>query len=136
MRAVRETFRVKVEDGVLNLYFSKGSADLASVKAIEIRPVNPARLATDPIAGEASSIRLYPNPVASQLTVQLSFPADAVKATSIRDAAGRSVQVDGHKQAGDNQLHIDVSALKAGLYLLHLQSEQGGQVLKFVKNSN
>ena len=137
MTAVRETFRVEVKDGVLNLYFSKGSADLASVKAIEIRPAAaPDRLAAGPTAGEASSIRLYPNPVAGQLNVHLAFPAGDIKATSIRDAAGRSIQVDGHRQAGDNQLQIDVSALKPGMYLLHLQSAQGAQAIKFVKNTN
>ncbi len=135
MMAAQETFRVAVTDGVLNLYFSKGSADLAAVKAIEVRPVTaPARLATDPATPEASVVSLYPNPVASQLNVRLSFPADAVRGTSIHDAAGRSLQVDGHRRAGDKQLQIDVSALKPGMYLLHLQSEEGEQVLKFVKN--
>jgi hypothetical protein len=137
MTAVRETFRVEVKDGVLNLYFSKGSANLASVKAIELRPAAaPTRLATDIPVGGASSVRLYPNPVAGLLTVQLSFPAGDVTATSIRDAAGRSMQMDGHRRAGDNELQMDVSALKPGLYLLHLQSVQGSQVIKFVKNTN
>jgi ELWxxDGT repeat protein len=135
MRAVQETFRVEVADGILNLYFSKGSADLAAVKAIEIRPAAPARLAAGPTAEGASLVRLYPNPAVSQLTVQLGFPADAVTGTAIRDAAGRNVQVDGHRRAGDDQLHLDVSALKPGMYLLHLQSAQGGQALKFVKNT-
>jgi hypothetical protein len=33
----------------------------------------------------------------------------------------------------NQQLQVDVSTLKPGLYLLHLQTEQEGQVLKFVK---
>ncbi|MBD0254641.1 MAG: T9SS type A sorting domain-containing protein [Cytophagales bacterium] len=135
MTAAQETFRVAVTDGVLNLYFSKGSADLAAVKAIEVRPATAtARLAADPAAPEASAVSLYPNPVADQLHVRLSFPADAVTGTSVRDAAGRSILVDGHRRAGDDQLQIDVSALKPGMYLLHLQWEGGGQTIKFVKN--
>jgi hypothetical protein len=134
MIAVQETFRVALEDGVLNLYFSKGSADLAAIKAIELRPVAaPARLANDLAAGEAFTVRLYPNPVAERLTVRLPFPAGAVKATSVSDAAGRSLQADGHRQVADDELQIDVSALKPGLYLLHLQSGWGEQRVRFVK---
>jgi ELWxxDGT repeat protein len=135
MTKVQETFRVAVKDGVLNLYFSKGSVDLASVKAIEVRPVAaPARETAGPAGLEAPIVGLYPNPVADQLNVRLSFPASAVKATSIRDAAGRSFGEDGHRRVGDNQLQMDVSALQPGLYLLHLRSEEGDHVLKFVKN--
>jgi ELWxxDGT repeat protein len=134
MTKVHETFRVAVKDGVLNLYFSKGSVDLASVKAIEVRPVAaPAREAADAAAQEAPTVGLYPNPATDQLNVRLSFPADAVKATSISDAAGRRLQADGHRRAGENQLQIDVSALQPGLYLLHLQAAEGEQVIKFVK---
>jgi ELWxxDGT repeat protein len=134
MTKVQETFRVNVKDGVLNLYFSKGSVDLASVKAIEVRPVvAPAREAAGEAAGEATLVRLYPNPVSDQLTVRLPFTAGDVKNTSISDAAGRRLQVDGHRPAGDDQLRIDVSALQPGLYLLHLQSGRGEQVVRFVK---
>ena len=132
MTAVRETFRVAVADGALNLHFSKGSADLAAVKAIEVRPVaDPARLAAE--AGEASPVRLYPNPVADRLTVRLAFPAGAVEATSVSDAAGRSLQTNGHRQVADDELQLDVSALKPGLYLLHLQSGGAEQRVRFVK---
>jgi ELWxxDGT repeat protein len=134
MTKVQETFRVTVKDGVLNLYFSKGSVDLASVKAIEVRPVAaPAREAADAAAGEATLVRLYPNPAADQLTVRLPFPAGDVKKTSISDAAGRRLQVDGHRQAGNDQLQIDVSALQPGMYLLRLQSGRGEEVVRFVK---
>ncbi len=132
MTAVRETFRVAVADGALNLHFSKGSADLAAVKAIELRPVaEAARLAAE--SGEASPIRLYPNPVADRLTVRLAFPAGAVEATSVSDAAGRSLQTNGHRQVAGDELQLDVSALKPGLYLLHLQSGGEEQRIRFVK---
>jgi len=132
MIAVRETFRVAVDDGALDLAFSKGSADLAAVKAIEVRPVAaPARLAAD--AEVASPVRLYPNPVADRLTVRLAFPAGAVEATSVTDAAGRSLQANGHRQVAGDELQLDVSALKPGLYLLHLQTGGEEQRVRFVK---
>jgi ELWxxDGT repeat protein len=134
MIAVRETFRVTVADGAMNLYFSKGSADFASIKAIELRPVvAPGRLAIEAAAEEASPVRLHPNPASNRLTVQLPFPASAVEATSVSDAAGRSLQANGHRQVADDQLQIDVSTLKPGLYLLHLQSGGGERRVRFVK---
>jgi hypothetical protein len=33
----------------------------------------------------------------------------------------------------ENRLVLDVSGLKAGMYLLHLESDKGRRVLKFVK---
>lgn len=43
-RAVQEQFVVNVSDGVLDLVFTKGSADLAYVSAIEIKPITNAWL--------------------------------------------------------------------------------------------
>jgi aspartate carbamoyltransferase regulatory subunit len=34
---------------------------------------------------------------------------------------------------GEGKLFIDVSTLRKGTYLLHVQAQQGKQVLKFVK---
>jgi large repetitive protein len=87
LRTVKESFLIEVNDGVLNLFFSKGSADLASIKAIELTRHTPgARVAVAPAA--TSLVRLFPNPVGTTLIVQLSFPVREMKATAIRDARG------------------------------------------------
>jgi hypothetical protein len=99
-------------------------------------PASAARLAaTHPLAGESPEARLHPNPVAAALTVGLTFPADQVTATAVRDATGRTLIADAHETAGEQTLRVDVSSLKPGLYFLHLQSRQGRWVLKFVKQA-
>jgi hypothetical protein len=134
LKAVQETLRVDVSDGVLNLYFSSGTANLASIKAIELRPVSPAaRVAVEPFGSESLALQVYPNPVQQQLTVELAIPVDQVTGITIRDVTGQVQRVSQPTVVAENQLRVDVSSLKKGLYLLHLQAKPGGQVVKFIK---
>jgi hypothetical protein len=137
MHAKQEQFTVTVTDQVLSLAFLRGSSDnsvdFAHVAAIEVvrqRDAN-ARLVSENKLSQIAGVTLYPNPVQTTLTIVLAEAAQ-IKATSIRDATGRVYLINGHKLI-DQQLQVDVSALKPGLYLLHLQTQQEGQVLKFVK---
>jgi hypothetical protein len=135
MRAIKETVQVTVTDGILNLYFAKGSVDIPLVSAIEVVPVAAAaRTATVDNAGaETWKATLYPNPAADRLTVTLPFPADAVQATAVTDPAGNARLLNAHKASGADQLEIGVGTLPQGLYLLRVDTEHGRQVLKFVK---
>jgi ELWxxDGT repeat protein len=132
LRAVKESFRVEVKDGVLNLFFSKGTADLASIKAIEFAPLTPAaRVAAAPAAD--APVILFPNPVVNTLTLKVAFPAREIKATAIRDVTSRSWLLNVHQPVGQHHLQVDVSSLQPGLYLLEVQSGRGRQMLKFLK---
>jgi len=136
MRAVRETVRVTVTDGILNLYFAKGATDLPFVSAIEVVPV--AAAARTAAEGEAAGTEtwkatLFPNPTADRLTVTLPFSADAVAGTTITDPAGNARLLNAHKVSGADQLQIGVGTLPQGLYLLKIDTEHGRKVLKFVK---
>jgi hypothetical protein len=135
MRAVKETLRVTVTDGVLNLYFAKGAADNALVSAIEVLPVTAAaRLATEE-AGEPEGrqVNLYPNPVQDKLTVKLSFPAAQVKGTAVTDASGSIRLVNAHEATGHEELQLEVALLPKGFYLLRLNTKQGNRIIKFLK---
>ncbi len=135
MRAVRETVRVTVADGVLNLYFAKGTAGNAYVSAVEVVPV--AVAAREAAEGEAPAsawqVQLYPNPVLDELVVRLPFAAAAVKGTTVADAAGAALLVNRHRVTAEGTLTLRVGELKRGLYLLHLDTERGHRVVKFVK---
>ncbi len=134
MRAVKETRRVTVTDGVLNLYFAKGSAGNAFVSAVEVVPAAvAAREGAGETAAEAWQVQLYPNPVLDELTVRLPFAAEAVKGTTVADAAGAALLVDAHRVTGEGNLLLRVGTLKTGLYLLHLDTDRGHRVIKFVK---
>jgi hypothetical protein len=132
LRAVKETFRVTVTDGVLNLYFSKGSADLASIKAIELVPASGtnARLA---VQATPSPLLLYPNPVQDKLIVQLAFPANQLKATAVIDSRGTVHLTNAHKLVGENQLEIRVGTLPKGMYFLQVEAQQQTKRNNFIK---
>ena len=139
MRAVREQFDVTVAGQILNLAFLRGSADnsvdLAHVAALEVErlPAAAARLASAEVPPALPAVRLYPNPVSHALMLQLPFPADRVKAAAISDATGRVLLTDGYRRAGENQLQWNVTSLSRGLYLLEVQTDQGRQRFRFLK---
>jgi hypothetical protein len=133
MRAVRETLRVTVSDGVLNLYFAKGTADNPFVSAVEVVPATAARVAAGEPAAEEGQVHLYPNPVRDKFSVKLPFAASQVKATAITDAAGTVHLVDAHEVAAEDQLQLSVGSLPPGFFLLRLDTELGYRVVKFTK---
>ncbi len=124
MLAVRETFEVQVADSTLNLQFVKGAADVPLVSAIEVVPVLP--------DGPSLGAMLYPNPAQKELF--LAVPAAALPVQVILyDAVGKLLPVSPPRRVGQGKLSIDVSTLRKGTYLLHVQSRGGRQVFKFVK---
>jgi hypothetical protein len=136
LRAITETFTVTVSDGVLNLLFSKGSADVASLRALEVVPAAAAAREASPglAAPEtASAVKLFPNPAREQLLVELPVPAGQVQGTVVTDASGRPLLQDQHRVHGERHLLIPVAGLPEGLYLLRLRTENGVHVVKFVK---
>ncbi len=132
MRAVKETIRVTVSDGVLNLYFAKGTADNPLVSAIEVVPAAAAAREASAEAGDGQ-VRLFPNPVRDKLFVTLPFPAAQIQSTAVTDNAGRVHLLDAHRADGENGLAIPAAGLHEGFYLLRLDGPQGTQVVKFLK---
>jgi hypothetical protein len=56
-----------------------------------------------------------------------------VARTEVTDGTGRVRLLNGHQVASENTLELDVHALRPGLFLLHVQTDKGRRVLKFVK---
>jgi hypothetical protein len=136
MRAVTKTIQVTVTDGVLNLYFAKGSADNPLVSAIEVVPASlTARIAANDAADapEDGQATLYPNPVVGRVTVRLPFPAEQVKATAVMDAAGKAHLRNAHQASGANELRIEAGGLPTGVYFLKIDTDNEQQVIKFLK---
>jgi hypothetical protein len=135
MRPVKETARVSVTDGVLNLFFQAGSADIPRISAIEIIPLSVFtvdRVAADGNPDTAGGIRLHPNPVRDKLRVALPGAATGLR-TAIMDATGKVYATDAHQRVSDTELEVDAAVLRQGLYLLRVQTDEGTHVLKFVK---
>ncbi len=81
-----------------------------------------------------ASLRLYPNPVADKLYVQLPFPGHHVEATAVTGAAGRVLLQNAHTLVGEDHLALSAETLPPGLYVLTVKSETHGvRVVRFAK---
>ncbi|QKG54559.1 T9SS type A sorting domain-containing protein [Hymenobacter sp. BRD67] len=91
-------------------------------------------LATAGAAAPASLARLYPNPTsAGATTLDLTgLPAGTYRVTLL-DLLGRVVQPPARYLGGTRAL-VEASSLAPGTYLVRIQGEQLGQVLRLVRN--
>jgi hypothetical protein len=123
-------FQAGITDGTISLSTTGGAANFSGV---EVWRVPTAARTTAGVETENAALHLYPNPVRDRLTVALPFPAEAVRSTAVRNAAGAVYLKDAHVVAGPQGLQLDVAALPAGLYLLRIDAGTGSRVVRFVK---
>jgi hypothetical protein len=89
------------------------------------------KLNTQGISIESENARIFPNPVAKLLTIQLENISD--KEISITDINGRNFQFDSVRRLTNDSLEIDVSGLKTGLYLIKVKGTVNYKVLRIIK---
>ena len=88
-----------------------------------------------PGISSAIGFSIYPNPVRSQLTLQLSLASSQVVKYEIYDAYGTSViQKELGVLLGNSTQQIDVSNLHIGLYLIRVYEGTESQSKSFMKN--
>jgi Secretion system C-terminal sorting domain/Right handed beta helix region len=76
---------------------------------------------------EKEKIRVYPNPVTNSIKIGNNFGKSTVEILSI---TGQTVYKKLDFEAND----IDVSQLKAGVYILNVSNENGNYAVKIIKN--
>ena len=78
---------------------------------------------------------LYPNPVQNEVGLSFILSESKKLGLSIRDVNGKQVlnQTSNLFSKGEHKLEIELSNLTSGIYFVHIFSEEGIQVLKFVK---
>lgn len=84
--------------------------------------------ASAPALSFSQIARIFPNPAANFMTLELS--SDKVKKAAISDMAGRIISTF---SITASRKVINISSLPAGQYLLQLQGEEGKVVTKFIK---
>jgi hypothetical protein len=120
--------RASTQDGAVVLVWTYAGAynqqwrlrSLGTTARLSAGEAAPAETAED-------GIRLFPNPVARRTT--LAFGSEAPRAVKIvlTDATGRAViTLTAQARAGDNQVPLDLSKLRPGLYTLQLH--QGNRI--------
>jgi len=69
-------------------------------------------------------LQIYPNPASNELFIKYNYGKTALVKITIVDLSGRIMQ---HKDfgmlgAGQHTLHMDISSLKQGIYLVQLKN--------------
>jgi hypothetical protein len=76
----------------------------------------------------ASVAKVYPNPAKETLNIELND--NAVRQLSITDISGRTVYTE---NVSSEKMRLNVAALPAGIYLLHLKSDDKTATVRLVK---
>jgi len=80
----------------------------------------------DVFYGEENMIRMYPNPVSSELTIEINAANLSTVYTKIIDVSGRVVKViEMTLQVGDNINTVDMNDLADGIYLVSITGNKG-----------
>jgi hypothetical protein len=127
-------YTATITDGTISLATTGGAANFSGIEVWRVN--NASRVAAD--AGRTSfaidrSPKLFPNPAAHTLTVNLPFPADKVLSTQVTDLTGRVHLLNVHSASGSGELRIPTVALPKGFYLLRLNTRQGAVVARFAR---
>ncbi|GEO08969.1 YDG domain-containing protein [Segetibacter aerophilus] len=89
--------------------------------------------AVEAIEPEIFKISLFPNPTHGQLVLQAPTGILLENDIVITDASGRIVSAKGIRKISGNNINLDVSFLKAGVYFLKLKTNEGFKTFRFVK---
>ncbi|QNF34067.1 putative Ig domain-containing protein [Adhaeribacter swui] len=130
MRAIQETIPVSVTDGILNINFTSGTADMPKVSAIEVLTQTGARIGSA-VAGyigenaelTTSVLTAYPNPnPGDEVTITgNNFMADENVTIVLYDAQGSVIQTKAAVTNAQGNLSTNLvftKRLSSGVYML------------------
>lgn len=81
---------------------------------------------------EKTSLQVYPNPLHEKLTIRYPDQVMAAKVVRIFDQTGKVMQETYH-EPGNEILTLDVSTIKKGLYIMHIQTSDTSVSIKLIK---
>ncbi|WP_221392907.1 putative Ig domain-containing protein [Dyadobacter sp. NIV53] len=139
VRPIQETFTVTVTDGILNINFLSGTANLPKISAIEVIPAPSAtaRIAQEEIKPAAKvefeKSMVYPNPVQKRFTVEISGKHTGKVSLHLISPAGRTYELNSPEQRnGGSKSEVDISnhSLSTGTYLLRVHSITASEIIR------
>jgi len=90
-------------------------------------------LGLDNITAPIGNVKIYPNPVTENLTVNISgINADRVQLT-ITDEVGQVLMVRNINSLNTNLLNINTALYKSGIYFISFKTDKGTLTGKFIK---
>ncbi len=103
-----------------------GSVSSKPIKACFYEQCN-GRREISSMTSERNTISLYPNPATAVLNIRNPTGSE-ITGLNITDITGKNIQVI---QSGNKSLNI--GALRPGMYFLHVATEKGNTIFKFIK---
>jgi ligand-binding sensor domain-containing protein len=92
-------------------------------------------IGVDEIDRQMGALTIYPNPTTETVNIRFSSKNNIPIKVFINDISGRQVKGEmsllGIK--GENEIKMDVSTLKTGIYFIVFQSENGTEIKKLIK---
>lgn len=86
--------------------------------------------------GNETMVSLYPNPVNTQLNIEINIPNASIAQIKIMDATGRVVRaVDMQLQAGNNKSDISMEGLADGVYMIKITNNKGLQFSQTIRKN-
>lgn len=76
---------------------------------------------------DLASLKYYPNPVDSELTISYK---DVIKLVEVYDILGKQIKT---QKFDSNDVRLDVSSLSSGTYMVKVNTNSGSQFIKIVK---
>jgi uncharacterized repeat protein (TIGR03803 family) len=123
------TFKVRVTDN--------GSPALHDDEQITVTVTNSFAISSDETEQQVSTARLYatlyPNPVEDKMYVTVPGALKKIS-VSIIDMNGVVRSSNIYRASSKNSIMVDVSGLSSGVYMLQLKTEQGSEMLRFIKS--
>ena len=85
---------------------------------------------------QQSDFKIFPNPVSSIATISFDAMSNENISISIMDATGRIIKniANENIRAGKNEIDIDVSDMKCGIYFCKIFSSQKMETMRLIKN--
>lgn len=119
-------------DAYLAFRATSGGGNYIFVDNINVRTGEPTAIG-DVVA--ENSIKVYPNPVVNELTVEMEMTKATKVTFTVMNALGQEVMTPVAKEMnnGVQSTTLDVAALPAGIYFLNIVTPNGKTQQKFVK---
>jgi|GEM_PF-7035529 len=121
-------------DGIVNVtaFNSCGGSNTSS----KLTTFGTCRIANQELSSTetGNGLKAYPNPAGDHLTLEINRNTETGYHLEISDLAGRIIQLeDGNLSEGINQIELDMSSFKAGIYIATLKDGDSKHQVRIVK---
>ena len=101
--------------------------------AIVIKPKPKKSTGIGPQEALLKDLQIYPNPARDKITVSLNKQALNQVIITVIDMRGLKVGLNKYIMVANNNVDVNISSLKSGVYILQIQTEHDVQSFKFIK---